>query len=78
VQHFEITEQHCPKKEELEEYFRARKVVDGKLISKNLASQLATLCRPPSAMRGGNRKKRAEPFDPSQSDPGQTLCTFQR
>jgi hypothetical protein len=41
VQHFEISEQHCPKKEELEQYFHAQKV-DGKLVSKNLASQLAT------------------------------------
>ena len=42
------------------EYFRAQKV-DGKPVSKNLASQLATFCRPPSAMRGGNKKEGLNP-----------------
>jgi hypothetical protein len=55
VRHFEISEQRYPKKKVLEEHFRKQKV-DGTPVSANLASQLATLCRPPAAKRGGNTK----------------------
>jgi hypothetical protein len=56
VRRFAISEERWPKKEDLEQYFRAQKV-DGTPVSANLASQLATLCRPPAAKRGGNTKK---------------------
>jgi hypothetical protein len=49
LRHFNISEQHCPMKKELEQYFRAQKV-DGKPVSRNVASWL---CRPPAAIRGG-------------------------
>jgi hypothetical protein len=57
VQHLKISEQHCPKKEVLEEHFRAQRLPDGTPISPNQARDLATFCRPPAAMRGGNTKK---------------------
>jgi hypothetical protein len=56
VRRFEISGEHWPKKEVLEEHFRAQKLPDGTPISANLASQLATLCRPLAAQRGGNKK----------------------
>jgi hypothetical protein len=55
--HYGISEEQWPKKEVLEEYFRAQKLPDGTLVSPNLASQLATHCRPLAAKRGGNTKK---------------------
>jgi hypothetical protein len=59
VRQFKISEQDPPTKKVLVEHFRAQ-TVDGKLVTKNLASQMATLCRPPSAMRGGNRAASAQ------------------
>ena len=56
VRRFAISEERWPTKKVLEEHFREQKV-DGTPVSPNLASQLATLCRPPVAKRGGITKK---------------------
>ena len=56
VRRFEINEKNWPKKEELEEHFRAQKLPDGTPISANQARYLATFCRPLAAMSGGNKK----------------------
>ena len=56
VRHFKIGAGSWPKKEELEEHFRAQKLPDGKPISANHARYLATFCRPLAAMSGGNKK----------------------
>jgi hypothetical protein len=53
---FAINEDRWPKKEVLEEHFRAQKLPDGRPVSSNRASQLATLCRPLAAQLGGNKK----------------------
>jgi hypothetical protein len=58
VKHFQISEDRWPKKEPLEEYFRAQKLPDGTPISPNHARTLATFCRPLAAMSGGNSKGR--------------------
>jgi hypothetical protein len=55
VQHFEISEERWPKKEELEQYFTAQKLPDGTPVSAAQASYLATFCRPLAALRGGNK-----------------------
>jgi hypothetical protein len=55
VQHFEIGEQRWPKKEALEQYFRAQKLPDGTPVSPHQARHLATFCRPLAALRGGNK-----------------------
>jgi hypothetical protein len=55
IRHFEISEERWPKKEELEQYFRAQKLPDGTSVSPNQARYLATFCRPLAALRGGNR-----------------------
>ena len=56
VKHFEISEQHCPKKEELEEHFRAQKV-DGKPVSRTSRASSRRSAVRSQAMRGGNKKK---------------------
>jgi hypothetical protein len=56
VRKFKINEENWAKKKELEEYFRAQKLPGGKPISVNLAKNLASYCRPPEAMSGGNSK----------------------
>jgi hypothetical protein len=55
VQHFKIGERQWPKKEELEQYFRAQKLPDGTPVSANQAGHLATFVRPLAAMSGGNK-----------------------
>jgi hypothetical protein len=55
VRHFEIGEKQWPKKEELEQYFRAQKLPDGTAVSPNQARYLATFARPLAAMIGGNK-----------------------
>jgi hypothetical protein len=55
VRHFKIGEQQWPKKHELEEYFCAQELPDGRPISPNQARYLATFCRPLAAMSGGNK-----------------------
>jgi hypothetical protein len=69
VRRFEINEQRWPKKEELEEYFRAQKLPDGTPISLNHARLLATFCRPLAAMSGGNSKA-VKPFNPLRPNLG--------
>jgi hypothetical protein len=56
--HFGINarENVFPKHEELVAYFLSRRLADGTPISPRQAKNLATLCRPPVAMKGGNRK----------------------
>jgi hypothetical protein len=56
VQHFGISEKSWPTKKELEHHFLAQKLPDGTSVSVNQASQLATLCRPLAALRGGSPK----------------------
>ena len=56
VRHFNIGEESWPKKHELEQYFRAQKLPDGTAISSNHARYLATFCRPPAALSGGNKR----------------------
>jgi len=56
VKHFEITEQANVKKAELEDYFRRPKLPDGTSISNVQAGYLATFCRSPEAMKGGNKR----------------------
>jgi hypothetical protein len=56
VRHFEISETWWPTKKQLENHFRAQKLPDGTTVSANIASQLATLCRPLAAQHGGNKK----------------------
>jgi hypothetical protein len=55
-QQFKISEQNPSTKKELVNHF-LKQTVDGKLISPNIAGQLATLIRPPAAMKGGKKKK---------------------
>jgi hypothetical protein len=56
VRHFGISPSGGPKKQELVAYFRKQRLPDGSSISDNLAKTMATLCRPPEAMRGGNKR----------------------
>jgi hypothetical protein len=57
IRRFNIGEETpWPKKSELEQYFRAQRLPDGKPISLNQASYLATFCRPLAAMSGGNKR----------------------
>ena len=44
-----------PKKDELINFFKDRTLADGTVISANHAQYLATFCRPPEAMKGGNK-----------------------
>ncbi len=44
------------KKEVLVEWFVKRTLSDGTKISNNIADSMATLCRQPGAMRGGNKR----------------------
>jgi hypothetical protein len=55
VRHFEISERRWPKKEALEQYFRAQKLPGGRPVSPHQARHLATFCRPLAALRGGNK-----------------------
>jgi hypothetical protein len=53
---FEISSARWPKKEVLEEHFRAQKLPGGTPVSANQARYLATFCRPLAAQLGGNKK----------------------
>jgi hypothetical protein len=57
IQHFEISEDHFPKKKVVEKYFLAQKLQDGRRITANQAKNLASFCRPLRAMIGGNSKR---------------------
>ena len=57
VQALGVSEATPRKHEELCEYFLAKRTLpDGTRITPNLAKSMATLCRPSSAMSGGNRR----------------------
>lgn len=53
---FQITGTSFPKKEELQAYFETLRLPDGSPISTRMAEAMATLCRPPEAMKGGNKR----------------------
>jgi hypothetical protein len=57
IKHFKINKQHVPVKKQLEAWFLAQELPDGKSISRNQARNLATFCRPIEAIRGGNSKR---------------------
>jgi len=57
LRHFGIApDKQSPTKKEIEAFFLEKKLPDGRPITPNLASHMATLIRPPEAMRGGNRR----------------------
>jgi hypothetical protein len=56
VKQFGITEDAPGKKEILVRFFRSQKLPDGSAISKVQAEYLATFCRSPEAMKGGNKR----------------------
>ena len=55
IAEFAITEEHQPKKDNLVDWFRTKKV-EGEILSENLASAMATLVRLPSSQRGGAKR----------------------
>ena len=57
IKHFEGLDKHPPKIEDLERYFLGRKQLpDGTRITPRLAKIMATLSRPPRAMKGGIKR----------------------
>ena len=65
IRHFRISvsANSYPKKGELVEFLKRRRLSNGTLISRHHAETLATFCRPVQAMKGGN-KRRVKPFNP--------------
>jgi hypothetical protein len=58
TRHFRIRPNGAlPKKADIVEYFEQRKLPDGTPISKTQAETMATLIRPPEAMKGGQKKR---------------------
>ena len=55
IAEWRITEEHQPKKDALQDWFREQ-TVDGEPISENLAGAMATLVRLPASQRGGARR----------------------
>ncbi|MDX9982223.1 MAG: hypothetical protein RBU25_19540 [Lentisphaeria bacterium] len=56
IDEFGLTETSTVGKKTLAEWFAAQTLPDGTRVSTNLAGYLATFCRPPEAMKGGNPK----------------------
>jgi hypothetical protein len=55
IELFDIPER-TPKKDELKQHFLGKFLPDGSPITDNQASAMATFCRPPEAMKGGNKR----------------------
>lgn len=58
IAHFGITEEPNPrlKKQEIEKFFLEKRLPNGSPVSPKMASYMATMIRPPSAMKGGNKR----------------------
>jgi len=56
IKEFGIDATSWPKKEELTEHFRKKKLPDGSTVSPNQAEHMATFCRPFEAMKGGQKR----------------------